>query len=271
MRKPILAAVAAALAVGLSCGGEERPLNLLVIGVDTLRPDHLGCYGYGRETSPRVDRLAAGGVLFTDCVSQSPWTLPSFASLFTSLYPSQHGAMTIVTRMRESFPTLAEILAEEGYATGAVINAAVLKSEYGIDRGFHFYDPTPPEGRLAAGTTRDALEWIDRQEGPFFMFAHYFDPHEPYSPPGAYARLWERAYQGPIGDGFVLREHFPEALGTDFEPMRVFTEADWRKIVALYDGEIAYTDSAIGVLLDGLAERRLLDHTLVVFMSDHGE
>jgi arylsulfatase A-like enzyme len=271
--KPKLGLVALlVMNIVLGCATEDRPLNVLVIGIDTLRPDHLGCYGYGRPTSPATDRLAAEGILFENVISQSPWTLPSFGTVFTSLYPSQHGAMTTVTRMRATFPTLATILKERGYATGAVVNASVLRPEFGMDRGFDYYDPTPPEGRRADGTTEAVLEWIDRhQDEAFLMFAHYFDPHEPYAPPPPYDTLFYSEYDGPIGNTFVLHDHFPSVQGMNFEDLGSLRAEDWDKIRALYDGEIAFTDKAVDNLLNGLAERGLLDRTLVVFLSDHGE
>ena len=108
-----------ALAVFLSCGAEDRPLNVIIIGIDTLRADHLLCYGYGRPTSPNIDEFAATGVLFENTVSQAPWTTPSFATVFTSLYPSQHGSMHVNSKVRSTVPTLATMLKERGYATGA--------------------------------------------------------------------------------------------------------------------------------------------------------
>lgn len=265
-------AIALVLVTLVSCGGHEAPLNVIIIGVDTLRPDHLGCYGYGRDTSPVVDRLAAEGVLFENVISQSPWTSPSFASVFTSLYPTQTGLVSVGTSMRETFPTLGTLLRAEGYATGAIINATVLKPEFGINRGFDYYYTTPRKGRIADGTTRDALAWIDSVPGaPFFLFAHYYDPHEPYAPPEPYDAFFEEDYSGSIGNTFVLHDYFPDVKGMNFESLRTLTGEDWDHIRTLYDGEIRFTDEAIGDLMDGLKERGLDGNTLVVFLSDHGE
>jgi arylsulfatase A-like enzyme len=265
-------AIAVCFVAVLACGTEDRPLNVLIIGVDTLRPDHLGCYGYERNTSPAIDKLAAEGVLLENTISQSPWTLPSFSSVFTSLYPSQHGAMSAVSRMRESFPTLGTILKEHGYATGAIVNATVLRPEYGVNRGFDYYDPTPPQGRRADGTTVDVLEWInEHKDQPFMMFAHYFDPHEPYAPLPPYDTLFDAGYDGHIGNAFVLHDYFPDVVGMDFENLRSLDENDWNHIRALYDGEIVYTDKAIAGLLSGLSELGIRDNTLVILLSDHGE
>ncbi len=259
------------MVLAVSCGREAPRLNILIIAVDTLRADHLGCYGYERSTSPETDRLAARGVLCERCMSSAPWTLPSFATIFTSLHPTQHGATVVKSHMRDSFPTLAGILKENGYATGAIVNAPALKPANGVARGFDFYHMTPLDGRDADGTTRDALEWIDGvEDGPFFMFAHYFDPHLSYSPPYPYNRLYFPGYQGRIGASFNL-EGFSRVRDSMFVQLQELKDDDWRQIVALYDGEIAFTDSAVGELLRGLNDRGLLENTLIVFLSDHGE
>lgn len=254
------------------CGGEPEPLNVVFIGLDTVRSDHLGCYGYERNTSPAIDRLASEGTLFEYTVSHSPWTLPSFASAFTSLYPAQHGAGFLRSAMGVGFPTLGSILTDHGYATGAIINTAALNPVFGINRGFAHYDVVPTSGgRVAAGTTGAVLEWIDRQgETPFFVFAHYYDPHLPFSPPAPFDTLFDPEYIGELGDSFD-----PEFLPTDrmngFKKMNALPGRDKEHIVALYDGEIAFADMAIGDLIEGLSERGLAENTLVVFMSDHGE
>jgi arylsulfatase A-like enzyme len=260
-------ALAAAL---LCCGRSDKPVNLIILGVDTLRPDHLGCYGYGRATSPSIDKLAAAGALFENTVSQSSWTLPSFTSLMTSLYPHQHGALHGITEIGSGFPTLAGLLAENGYATGALVNAAVLSPETKFNRGFTYYDLPTATARLADGTTQDALKWIDQNRGkPFFLFLHYYDPHMPYAPPVPYDTLFDGSWAGRVGRSFDIRDYHPDAQAIRFEDTA--TPEEWRHIEALYDGEIAFTDRAIGDLLDGLAKRRLRDRTLIVLVGDHGE
>jgi arylsulfatase A-like enzyme len=259
------------LCLCLACGKEDHRFNLVVIGADTVRPDHLGCYGYARNTSPHIDEFAARGVLFEDVVAPSPWTLPSFATVFTSLYPTQHGANGQRASLRAGLPTLASALQAEGYATGAIINAPFLKAAYGVDRGFDFYYMTPPEGRLADGTTTDALEWIDGNRGrPFFMFVHYYDPHLPYTPPPPYNTIFDPEYAGNFKNAYD-----PGSLtalrNADFKQMESLSVAEWDHIRSLYDGEIAFTDQAVGKLLEGLRERDLIRNTLIVFLSDHGE
>jgi arylsulfatase A-like enzyme len=255
------------------CAREPARPNVLIIAVDTLRPDHLSCYGYHRATSPHVDEMAGGGVLFENAISQAPWTLPSFASVFTSLYPTQHGATTVETMMRTTFPTLAGILSENGYATGAVVNAPVLRSDYGLNRGFGFYNEPPGEiERPADRVTREALEWIgDLEDRPFFAFVHYFDPHLAYAPPPPYDRLYDPGYEGTIGSSFDLDYFSSKEASVIREEINLLDAADRNHIVSLYDGEVAFTDQAVGDLLNGLGESGLDDNTLIVFLSDHGE
>jgi arylsulfatase A-like enzyme len=270
MRKTLLAALIVASLC--CCGRGPRPLNVVFIGLDTARSDHLGCYGYDRNTSPAIDQLAAEGTLFEYAVSQSPWTLPSFASAFTSLYPTQHGAGFLESAMGLGFPTLAEVFAGHGYATGAIVNTAALNPVFGIDRGFEHYDVVPMEaGRVADGTTRATLDWIDAQEDkPFFVFAHYYDPHLPFAPPPPYDSAFDPDYAGDLGSSFNP-EYLPTDRMTGFRRMNALSTGDKEHIVSLYDGEIAFADRAIRDLVAGLSERDLAENTLVVFMSDHGE
>jgi arylsulfatase A-like enzyme len=256
----------------LSCSRDGPPPNVLLIGVDTLRPDHLGSYGYGRSTSPHIDGLADEGILFERAVSQCPWTLPSFASIMTSLYPSQHGAGLNMGDLGTGFPTMAEILADQGYATGAVVSSRVLSPEFGLNRGFAYYDVNrADEERRAPEVTSIALSWLDGVDGqPFFLFVHYFDPHLPYAPPAPYDGIFETATGSLFGSEFDLRPLLEDAA-TLRELLEAFTGPDWERIVSLYDGEIAYTDEAIGGLLQGLDERGLMENTLVILLGDHGE
>ena len=279
MRKLIVLLLLAALSMSFSCGRETRPVNVVLIGIDTLRRDHVGCYGYERPTTANIDRLAGEGVLFEDAVSQSPWTLPSFSTIHTSLYPTQHGAGgfersqgTFGNRMGGTVMPLAMVLLKSGYATGAIINAPALAPDFGVDKGFEFYDTSPRwDPRLADGTTEDALKWIDSNSGgPFFMFVHYFDPHLPYSPPEPYDTMYDSDYSGPVSSSFD-RETFNKIIPEIVERGGAEAEAEWDHVRALYDGEITFTDKAVGALLDGLEERGLRENTLVVFVSDHGE
>ncbi|MFH1221387.1 MAG: sulfatase [Candidatus Eisenbacteria bacterium] len=254
------------------CGPVSGPLNVVLIGIDTLRADHLGCYGYSRDTSPNIDRLASEGVRFETAISASPWTLPSFATVFTSLYPSQHGVGSFLASMRTTFPTLAMMLLKLHYSTAAFVSSAALSADFKIDRGFeYYYAPSFSAERQADAITRDALKIIDRPLGkPFFLFVHYFDPHLPYSPPPPYAAKFNPGYQGPFSKSFT-----PEMIGTNrdrrFDAVKALSPTDLEQIVSLYDGEIGFTDEAVGRLLAGLEERSLRRNTLILLLSDHGE
>jgi arylsulfatase A-like enzyme len=262
------------LAMGIlfACGESQGPLSVIIIGVDTLRPDHLGCYGYDRATSPNIDELAAGGALFANTRSQSPWTTPSFATVLTSLYPTQHGAGSLHSRMRSEAVSLAEILVGLGYATAAIMNNPALSPQFGLNEGFEHYDICyDREGRRASDVTAAALEWLDGTETrPFFIFAHYFDPHLSYAPPPPYDTMFDPDYDGIIGTSFG-HDEFPGMKAGNYEALKGLTAADWNHIKSLYDGEIAYMDAAVGQLLDGLEKRGLGDNTLIVLLGDHGE
>jgi arylsulfatase A-like enzyme/Tfp pilus assembly protein PilF len=221
----------------------EPRLNVILISVDTLRPDRLGCYGYPAGTSPNVDRLAAEGVTFDDAMSSVPLTLPSHTSMLTGLYPLSHGVRDNGTyTLGPELVTAAEVFKEAGYATAAFIGAFVLDSRYGLDQGFDFYDDDLSGGRqlsafgyierTADAVTRAAARWLVDAPEPFFAFIHYYDPHTPYEAPQAY------------------RGRFP---------------------LSPYDAEIAFTDHEVGELIDTLESLELLERTLIVFVSDHGE
>ncbi|MFH1311767.1 MAG: sulfatase [Candidatus Eisenbacteria bacterium] len=257
--------------LAVACGVSDRPLNVVLIGVDTLRPDHMASYGYRHDTMPNTGRLAAEGVLFENTVAPSPWTLPSFATIFTSLYPTQHGAVHFRNTIRDECPTLAELLKANGYATYGVVNAPYLKAQYKLNRGFDFYNLTPIDGRNAEGTTSDALDWIDmRGNAPFFLFVHYFDPHLPYSPPAPYDTIFDPDYSGRLRNVYDPKR-LPAIRLRKFDEMKAVSQDDWDHIRSLYDGEVAFTDEAVGSLLEGLEEKGLLKNTLIVFLSDHGE
>jgi hypothetical protein len=170
-------------------------------------------------------------------------------------------------------PTLASILKGRGFETAAIVNAPVLRPEFGLHRGFDHYD-VPPEGteRRAGETTEAALEWLDlRGDAPFFLFVHYFDVHLSYSPPAPYDTLFDPDYAGPIGSSFDLDFFSSQDISRMRNEISALSSADVDHIEALYDGEIAYTDAAVGRLLEGLEELGLEDNTLVVLLSDHGE
>jgi arylsulfatase A-like enzyme len=226
---------------------------VVLVTFDTTRADHLGCYGNAAARTPTLDRLAREGVLFEDAYSSVPLTAPSHATILTGKYPMAHGVrdnglFVLAPEQR----TLAEILKGQGYHTGAAVGGFPLVARYGLNQGFDRYDDrlTPAydsplaggvprkngfafEERSAARVNEAVFEWLDAQgQEPFFLWVHYYDPHQPNRPPPPYDQLF----------------------------------AD-----SLYDGEIAYADESLGTLLDHLKRRGVYDRTLLVMTADHGE
>jgi len=233
----ILLVTIATLIVSLGgCAREERPLNLVLITVDTLRPDHLGYNGHSRPTSPVVDRLASEGVVFTSAYSAAGWTLPSVATILTGRYPKDHGATDFHWSIDTEIPTLASVLDAHGYATHGYVSHVTLTPSYGIGNDFDHYDYSaldvghPHDVATAKPLTDLALDGLARAREPYFLWVHYFDPHFQYLSHPAFAKWGQRD-------------------------------------IDRYDGEIAHTDYYIGKLLRAVDEK----HTVIVFTADHGE
>ena len=248
---------AAGLALGLlACSPAPRP-NLLLVVIDTCRVDRMSLYGYERETTPQLERLAAEGVVFDQAVTHVPQTLPAVATLLTSTLPAQHGVrVNGLFRLPDSALTLAEWLRDSGWRSAAFVSGFPLDPRFRTDQGFDHYDAdfrdsiltrTRPQGSAFQGarhrdfeqradeTTAKAIAWLDAHERtdperPFFLLVHYFDPHHPYQPP-----------------------------------------AEYRAGLDAYDGEIAFTDAEIGRVVERLRGAGVLDGTLVVVVGDHGE
>jgi choline-sulfatase len=247
---------AVALALSSSCARLQHrdPMNILIIVVDTLRADHLGCYGGAPRVAPNIDALAARGARFSTVVTAAPVTAPSVSSILTSTAPIFHGVRDNEKfRLSENLPTIATAFRDAGYSTAAFVSSAVLDSRGGFDNGFDHYDDDMQSAyraydksyasqaeelrdtqRRADNVTAAAMDWLHEhgRRGPFLCLVHYFDPHDPYDPPPKFKN-------GPTGDP--------------------------------YDGEISFTDSQIGVLLQGLKGIGLDKNTLIVLTADHGE
>jgi arylsulfatase A-like enzyme len=267
--------------------------NVLLVSIDTLRPDHLGCYGYQRDTSPVLDRLAEQGVRFSTVASASSWTLPAHASLVTGLYPATHGAWKMANPISPEVLTLAQLLRRSGMTTCGVVSFHLLSSSYGFGRGFGAYYELHKD---AGGGLREvraeevanrAIHWIGgNREKPFFLFLHFFDPHWDYDPPPPYDRIYNPGYRGEITGAYgSLLEYIkyrPEKPGKGggaanrgvepgVEREVAIDQEDLEQVLALYDGEIRYTDHHLGRVIDALRLFGLLEKTLVVVTGDHGE
>jgi arylsulfatase A-like enzyme/tetratricopeptide (TPR) repeat protein len=223
--------------------------NIVLVTLDTTRADHLGCYGYAPATTPNIDALARGGVLFTQAASVAPLTLPAHSSIMTGMYPTHHGVrVNGATALGQSQTTLAEVLSARGYATGAFVGAFVLDGRWGLNQGFSVYDDAFDLEKYKhldlAGVQRPAdqvmdaaLAWLDgHKHDPFLAWIHLYDPHSPYEPP---------------------------------EPFR--SQHGGRGLAGLYDGEIAFADAQVGRLVSWLRTNALDERTVMVVMGDHGE
>ncbi|HKW65364.1 MAG TPA: sulfatase-like hydrolase/transferase [Candidatus Acidoferrum sp.] len=240
--------LAAAPAIG---GGDGRPQeaprrDVFLITIDTLRSDHVHCYGYERIQTPSIDEIAKRGVRFAQAFTPSPITNTSHTSILTGLLPSSHGVSDFGVRLTVNHPTLAEILSKEGYQTAAFIGSVILDSRTlapGLDRGFEFYDNFPEKtetksrwGRLerrGMDVVQRAENWLNaRDAAPHFAWVHLYDPHDPYEPPPPYSEIYKNR---------------------------------------LYDGEIAYADSALGQFVAYLKKKNWYEEAIIIVVGDHGE
>jgi arylsulfatase A-like enzyme len=258
-----------------------RP-NVILISVDTLRSDRIGCYGNPRETSPTVDRLAREGVRFRRVVAPSNWTLPSHYSMMTSLYPTAHGVNpdraafgglrrptgAVGIRGSSRHETLAERMEALGYLTAAVTENGWVHPEFGFDQGFASY-VADTDGTLE-NTRRQVLRWLrDHGDVPFFLFVHTYQPHQPYDPPPPYDGIFvESGHVGYALPGVTVPVEVLEDFQKDFY---LPTEADVEAFRALYDGEVRYVDDFVADLVASLNDLGLVGRTVVIFTSDHGE
>lgn len=270
---PVLSTAAA----DVSDAAAEKPPNIIILVVDTLRQDHLGCYGYFRDTTPQIDSLAEAGVRFAQAVTVMPHTLPTHISLFTSRYPAEHGVMMNGEVYDGRYTTLAEILANDGYATAAFVGAHPLHSKFGIGKGFQTYHDFDHWKTSADHVTRESLDWLETHAGtPFFLWLNFYDPHVPYSPP---ERLREKfAADNALkewagGRGTSSFENWADVFDrTTITHIRTPPgQLAFFKNLSLYDAEVAFADEAVGQVISALDDKSLLDRSLVVLLSDHGE
>lgn len=261
---------------------EKDGPNVLLISIDTLRADHLSCYGYIRNTSPNIEKIARQGTLFTQAISPASWTTPAHMSIFTSLYPIRHNVLNTKTKLDDDIITLAQVLQKNGYATYACVSApSMLPADLGFSRGFDVYDDYTVGFDLDVNlfklndlyggqndhpicplTHTMATTFLKKNlDSKFFLFVHYWDVHGDYDAPEPYKKMFDKDYEGDFdGSQKCIKKIKPGITKRDLEHM-----------VARYDGEIRYVDDYIGKLMDKLKELGLLDNTLIVLTADHGE
>ena len=258
----------------------KRP-NIILIYFDALRPDHLGSYGYNRDTSPNVDYLARSGVLFKNVFSQSSSTYPSVHSALTSRYGC-YFFRTGKCALEKKYLTLAEVLKNNGYYTIAFSSSPVVTKAQthdslgGFDQGFDVFDDSiwnseeyNWQWRSPEGIIKKALGWLNNNHGKkFFLFLFISDPHDKYSSPEPYHSLYDPGYVGceDIMNGIIYKNALMAIHGGDTG----LTNREIEHVMALYDGEIRYADAQIGILLERLCQLNLIDDTLIVLLSDHG-
>jgi arylsulfatase A-like enzyme len=245
-----------------------KPCNVILISIDTLRADHLGCYGYSRLTSPHIDKLATESVQFDHAFSPASWTLPAHMSLFTGLTLFHHGVLHEAYAFDNSIPTLADLLREQGYSTGAFTGGGYVSSRFGFAKGFDFYfdEGGIPDLTSSATLFQKSFDWIRKNsDKKFFLFLHTYQVHEPYNSPPPFGQCF-LAKDDPW-KGLNLKQYL--GIKGIYRPL---PENLKKNVVALYDGEIRYMDEAlIGPLLQGLKSLNLYDQTMIIFTSDHGE
>ena len=273
---------AAALAIGTGSSSGHQLIapagqpNILLISIDSLRADHLSSYGYPRKTSPNIDVVAAQGALFKIVVAPSTWTLPTHLSMLTSLAPEEHGVVKDKMRLSEKAVLLQEVLWRSGYTTAGFVAGPYLDAKYGFSKGFDYYDDFSAiksreklshRGITSPKSYRIFNRWLTRwdrkgRRRPFFVFLHMWDVHFDYAPPAPYDTMFDPDYKGDItSDDFIDNPR----IRPNMNPR------DLEHIIALYDGEIRFTDMWLGKVFDRLKELGVWDNTIIVITSDHGD
>ncbi len=241
--------------------------NVILISIDTLRPDHLGVYGHERPTSPNLDAFAARGVVFEDALSTAPWTLPAHVSLLTGRYPARHAVRTDLHRLRPDVTTLADWLREHGFVTAAFHNTHFLLPRSGLHSGFETHEYVPESNSRSGDATRItrlALDWLEARSGDrFFLFLHYFDVHSDYTSQERYERIFAPRpgrLSGRTGELMAVRAGLVSLDAEDAE-----------HLAGLYDAGVRQLDDDLAPLLAWLEQTGRFQDTVVAVTSDHGE
>ena len=248
------------------CQLHKSKPNVILIVVDTLRTDHMGAYGYNRNTTPYIDKFKKDSMLFKNAISASPWTIPSLGCLFTSMHPTVLGYRGKPIRLNEYFLTLAEVFKGNKYTTGGIVSSAFASSRLGFGQGFDSYDEENAQGHgyiSSPSLTEKAVSFLEshKQEN-FFLFLHYFDPHYDYVLHEDYDYFPD--YEGPLFSRQPLIREIRK-IASSLSP------DDIAYLQALYDSEVNFTDKHLGILFAKLKELGLYDDALIIFTSDHGE
>jgi len=251
----------------------KNPKNVIILAIDTLRADHTTLLQdegvVGRDYTPNLRNLARRGVVFESAISQAPWTMPSFASVLTGKYPDEHGAVSIAGYLRAAQLTVAEVLREAGYQTAAIVSHTYVDSEHGFDQGFTSFNEDNALGHDAITSTAltdEAMRFLEngRNKDNFFLFLHYFDPHNVYHDHAEYNFADEYA-------GWLKKERMLRDINQLRKFRHLLNAEDLKYLDDLYSEEISHTDVQIGRLLAYLEENNLSDDTAIIIVTDHGE
>ena len=244
---------------------------IIIIDIDTLRADHLGCYGYHRDTSPNIDLFADQSVLFEWCFSQAPNTPPSQTSILTGVYPGTHGMVKDEDKVPDELVTLAEALRGCGFTTAGFHDGGYLSASFNIGQGFSLYDVSKGKGLKAIGPK--VFDWLkSHADQNFLLFVHTYDTHTPYAPEPPFDRLFVDEVAEPT-PGFVPNPEQMEAvrLSKYTDNPRKLPANDLAYAVALYDAEIRFVDSWFGEFMEQVRQLGLDRRATIVVISDHGE
>ena len=279
------------IGVPIETSSVNRPRGVLILAIDTLRADRVGCYGRAPSITPNIDRLAAGAIVFESHYAPASWSLPCYSSLFTGALPSRHGVLDQNQRLPDRLYTLAEVLGVYGYRAAGFVGGSHLTGVFNLKQGFEVWEDEPNFGSFYHSVPR-ALAWLDElaADEPFLLMVHGYDCHTPYFVPNALGEIFDPAYGGPVHDLDLLDftrlhqirdgRYYPERkVPVSADPRRLPIEGraieldarDIDHIRSHYDAAVWYVDLWIGILLDGLRERGLYDDTLIVLIGDHGE
>jgi arylsulfatase A-like enzyme len=258
----------------------DRP-NIILVTISSLRADHVSSLGYSRQTTPNFDAFAKENTIFTNVFATSSWQMPAIGSIFTSLYPTDHGATHVNNKLSQKVQTLAGILKENGFYTAGFGCNPRLSADYGFDRGFDFYDDYSVSMILSSMSLDQAdsidinkartndlvndvvVRWLQNNtHKPFFLSVHYYDNHWDYLPPVPYNTLFDPDYAGDVNGAEISREPLYSNRPSD---------RDVEHIIALYDGQVRQTDQDIGELLDFLKKQGRFRDSVIIVMGDHGE
>ncbi|NUP95160.1 MAG: sulfatase-like hydrolase/transferase [Planctomycetaceae bacterium] len=261
-------------------GGDEaenRPLkrpNIVLVTIDTLRADHLGCYGFYRDTTPRIDAFSKDALVFEQAYATMATTLPSHASMLTSRYPIEHGITANLMHGGKPFGwaggmlSFAQVAKDAGYATAGFVSAAPLKVPSGIGAGFETWSEPKAAERKAGETLGDALPWIEQHaKEPFFLWIHFYDPHWPHRAPEPFDGMFDGLDDTAKKEAWIAERGIPERATRSNG--KKDTETRWA--LDNYCEEVRYADDQFGRVIDALKAKGLYDKSVVVLTADHGE